>query len=81
MDSPNCRSGLYCRCCAPCTKGNFRAIPKRHVAHSHTPSQLSDAPGSDNGTGFFQTLCALKIREIYEKITSKKVAADPISVS
>ena len=73
-------------------KGNFGAIPKRHVAHSHTPSQrhvahshtpsqLSDAPGSDNGTGFFQTLCALKIREIYEKITSKKVAADPISVS
>jgi len=41
--------------------------------------KLSDAPGSDNGTGFFQTLCALKIREIYEKITSKKVAADPIS--
>ena len=50
-----------------------------HVAH--TEPQLSDAPGSDNGTGFFQTLCALKIREIYEKITSKKVAADPISVS
>merc|ERR1719217_1666613 len=41
--------------------------------------KMSDAPGSDNGTGFFQTLCALKIREIYEKITSKKVAADPIS--
>jgi phosphoribulokinase len=36
--------------------------------------KLSDAPGSDNGTGFFQTLCALKIREIYESITSKKVA-------
>merc|ERR1712134_115723 len=41
--------------------------------------KLSDASGSDNGTGFFQTLCALKIREIYEKITSKQVAADPIS--
>ena len=23
--------------------------------------KLSDAPGSDNGTGFFQTLCALKV--------------------
>jgi phosphoribulokinase len=37
--------------------------------------KLSDAPGSDNGTGFFQTLTALKLREIYEKITSKTTAA------
>jgi len=37
--------------------------------------KLSDAPGSDNGTGFFQTLTALKLREIYEKITNKKVGA------
>jgi phosphoribulokinase len=37
--------------------------------------KLSDAPGSDNGTGFFQTLTALKLREIYEKITSKSAAA------
>lgn len=42
--------------------------------------KLSDAPGSDNGTGFFQTLCALKIREIYEKITSKSVAASTVGV-
>jgi phosphoribulokinase len=41
--------------------------------------KLSDAPGSDNGTGFFQTLCALKIREIYEKITSKTVAASSVA--
>lgn len=41
--------------------------------------KLSDAPGSDNGTGFFQTLCALKIREIYEKITSKTVVAEGVS--
>jgi len=34
--------------------------------------KLSDSPGSDNGTGFFQTLTALKLREIYEKITNKK---------
>ena len=40
--------------------------------------KLSDSPGSDNGTGFFQTVTALKLREIYEKITQKdtsKVAA------
>eukprot|EP00245_Coleochaete_scutata_P000202 TRINITY_DN1021_c0_g2_i1.p1 TRINITY_DN1021_c0_g2~~TRINITY_DN1021_c0_g2_i1.p1 ORF type:complete len:377 (+),score=73.17 TRINITY_DN1021_c0_g2_i1:153-1133(+) len=28
-------------------------------------------PGSKNGTGFFQTLVALKIREVYEKTTGK----------
>jgi phosphoribulokinase len=39
--------------------------------------KLSDSPGSDNGTGFFQTLTALKLREIYERITNKK-AATPI---
>jgi phosphoribulokinase len=35
--------------------------------------KLSDSPGSNNGTGFFQTVAALKLREIYECITSKKV--------
>merc|ERR1711918_229822 len=38
--------------------------------------KLSDAPGFDNGTGFFQTLCALKIREIYEKITGVEVEVE-----
>merc|ERR1711988_1499332 len=31
-----------------------------------------DAPGSDNGTGLFQTLCSFKIREAYEKIVAAK---------
>jgi len=34
-----------------------------------------DAPGSDNGTGFFQTLCSFKIREAYEKATGNEVEA------
>lgn len=34
-----------------------------------------DAVGSDNGTGFFQTLCSFKIREAYEKATGKTVDA------
>ncbi|KAG5186735.1 chloroplast phosphoribulokinase precursor [Tribonema minus] len=33
--------------------------------------KLSDSPGSNNGTGFLQSLIALKLREIYERITSK----------
>ncbi len=35
----------------------------------------SSFPGSTNGTGLFQTLCGLKIREVYESITQKEVAA------
>jgi len=30
-------------------------------------------PGSNNGTGLFQTLIGLKVREVYEKMTSKTV--------
>jgi phosphoribulokinase len=35
--------------------------------------KMSNSPGSNNGTGFFQTLTALKLREVYEKITKKEV--------
>eukprot|EP00746_Dinoflagellata_sp_MGD_P157106 gnl/MRDRNA2_/MRDRNA2_86099_c0_seq2.p1 gnl/MRDRNA2_/MRDRNA2_86099_c0~~gnl/MRDRNA2_/MRDRNA2_86099_c0_seq2.p1 ORF type:complete len:471 (+),score=116.14 gnl/MRDRNA2_/MRDRNA2_86099_c0_seq2:91-1503(+) len=31
------------------------------------------APGSNNGSGFFQSLAALKLRALYEKISGKKV--------
>ena len=31
----------------------------------------SSFPGSNNGTGLFQTLIGLKVREVYEKLTSK----------
>jgi hypothetical protein len=33
----------------------------------------STFPGSTNGTGLFQTIVGLKIREVYESITQKKV--------
>jgi phosphoribulokinase len=33
--------------------------------------KLSDFPGSSNGTGLFQTLVGLKIRDVYERITQK----------
>lgn len=33
----------------------------------------ADSPGSNNGTGFLQTLVALKLREVYERITKKQV--------
>ena len=33
----------------------------------------SSFPGSNNGTGLFQTIAGLKIREMYEKITQQEV--------
>eukprot|EP00250_Pteridium_aquilinum_P010063 c19128_g3_i1 orf=100-1350(-) len=35
----------------------------------------ADFPGSNNGTGFFQTIVGLKIREVYESIIAKEGAA------
>lgn len=32
-------------------------------------------PGSNDGTGFLQTICSLKVREVYEAYTGSKVAA------
>merc|ERR1719356_1582532 len=32
---------------------------------------LKSSPGSQNGTGLLQTVIAMKVREIYEKITGK----------
>merc|ERR1711879_113849 len=45
---------------------------------SKTASELTDAmvtlkssPGSQNGTGLWQTVIAMKVREVYEKLTSR----------
>ena len=35
-----------------------------------------DAPGGNNGTGFFQTLCSLKLREVYEALTATGTASE-----
>jgi phosphoribulokinase len=35
----------------------------------------SKFPGSNNGTGLFQTLIALKVREVYERLTKTEVSA------
>lgn len=35
----------------------------------------SSFPGSKNGSGLFQTIAGLKIREVYERMTAKEVAA------
>ncbi|XP_051137249.1 phosphoribulokinase, chloroplastic [Andrographis paniculata] len=40
----------------------------------------ADFPGSNNGTGLFQTIVGLKIRDLYEQIISNKVSA-PLEAS
>jgi len=41
--------------------------------------KLADAPGSDNGTGFFQTLASFKIRELYEKKAAANKAKEKVA--
>lgn len=36
---------------------------------------LSNFPGSTNGTGLFQTIVGMKIRDLYEQITAEKKAS------
>jgi phosphoribulokinase len=38
-------------------------------------TQYEGQPGSNDGTGFLQTICSLKVREIYESLSNSKVAA------
>lgn len=35
----------------------------------------SGFPGSNNGTGLFQTIVGLKVREVYERIVKKEVVS------
>ncbi|KAJ8609689.1 hypothetical protein CTAYLR_009390 [Chrysophaeum taylorii] len=43
--------------------------------------KMGDSPGSDNGTGFFQTLASLKIREFYETLSGVTVEAETPKVA
>eukprot|EP00640_Fibrocapsa_japonica_P001240 CAMPEP_0113943856 /NCGR_PEP_ID=MMETSP1339-20121228/28718_1 /TAXON_ID=94617 /ORGANISM="Fibrocapsa japonica" /LENGTH=379 /DNA_ID=CAMNT_0000948829 /DNA_START=188 /DNA_END=1327 /DNA_ORIENTATION=+ /assembly_acc=CAM_ASM_000762 len=43
--------------------------------------KLSNSPGSNNGTGFFQTMASLKIREMYEKISKQQKAKAKAAVA
>ena len=42
--------------------------------------KMGDSPGSDNGTGFFQTLASLKLREFYEKLSGVEVQVEAPAV-
>jgi len=35
-------------------------------------TKLKDSPGSQNGTGLLQTVIAMKVSEVYEKLTAQE---------
>merc|ERR1712061_774478 len=39
---------------------------------AETMEKLKSSPGSENGTGLMQTVIAMKVREVYEKMTGAK---------
>lgn len=41
----------------------------------------SDFPGSNNGTGLFQTIVGLKIRDLYEQILTDSKVESPLQAS
>jgi phosphoribulokinase len=59
-------------------ESNLEGLAKKN------PSEFTDAmkklesnPGSQNGTGVFQTVIAMKVREVYEKLTSQAAQKKP----
>merc|ERR1719189_1937619 len=45
---------------------------KSATALTEAMTKLKSSPGSQNGTGLLQTVIAMKVREIYEKLTGEK---------
>ena len=60
---------------------SWRARPKLNSRRHGAALQMlknSSFPGSKNGSGLFQTIAGLKIREVYERMTAKEVAASKV---
>jgi len=43
--------------------------------------KYQNGPGSNNGTGLFQTLCGLKVRELYEAIAETEAGRCMLTLS
>jgi len=57
----------------PCrTRSLSRTVYLTPYLRDH-PKVGANSPGALDGTGLFQTLTALKLREFYESVTGKKV--------
>ena len=47
---------------------------KTPAEHTEAMTKLKSSPGSQNSTGLLQTVIAMKVREIYERLTSAVAA-------
>jgi len=53
-------------------EANMEGLPSKKKGElTEAMVSLKSSPGSQNGTGLLQTVIAMKVREIYEKITGK----------
>jgi phosphoribulokinase len=53
-------------------ESNLEGLEKKSPTEfTDAMAKLKSSPGSENGTGLFQTVIAMKVREVYDKMTSK----------
>merc|ERR1719219_1314214 len=53
---------------------NIEGLEAKDGELTEAMTKLKASPGSQNGTGLLQTVIAMKVREVYEKLTSKVAA-------
>mmetsp|Transcript_2794 Transcript_2794/g.5294 ORF Transcript_2794/g.5294 Transcript_2794/m.5294 type:complete len:437 (+) Transcript_2794:55-1365(+) len=51
---------------------NIEGLVAKNGELTEAMTKLKSSPGSQNGTGLLQTLIAMKVREVYENLTTKK---------
>merc|ERR1712217_841615 len=51
---------------------NIEGLEAKNSEFSEAMTKLKDSPGSQNGTGLLQTVIAMKVSEVYEKLTAKE---------
>jgi phosphoribulokinase len=53
------------------TEANLEGLNGRSASElTDAMVKLKDSPGSQNGTGLLQAVIAMKIREVYDKLTA-----------
>eukprot|EP00419_Tripos_fusus_P058225 CAMPEP_0172929086 /NCGR_PEP_ID=MMETSP1075-20121228/218304_1 /TAXON_ID=2916 /ORGANISM="Ceratium fusus, Strain PA161109" /LENGTH=545 /DNA_ID=CAMNT_0013790375 /DNA_START=33 /DNA_END=1670 /DNA_ORIENTATION=+ len=51
---------------------NIEGLVAKNGELTEAMTKLKSSPGSQNGTGLLQTVIAMKVREVYENLTTKK---------
>merc|ERR1712083_972319 len=51
---------------------NIGGLEAKNGELTQAMTKLKDSPGSQNGTGLLQTVIAMKVSEVYERLTAKE---------